>query len=73
MIGAPMGGSKTLGAIEHRYGTSKKLAEEGTKEALSKVKEMKQQKQSGTLTGKPAVPVVMDPPKSDVIGQPLTN
>ena len=65
-MGSPEEGSRTLGVIEKRYGTTKKLAAEGSKGALSKVKNMKANK---TDTGKPADPVELDPVKNDIIGQ----
>lgn len=65
-MGNPKGGSETLGKIEKRYGTTKKLAEEGTEKALSKVNKLKKNK---TETGRPADPVEKDPIKSDIIGQ----
>lgn len=64
-MGTPEEGVKTLGAIEKRYGTTKKLAAEGSKTALAKVKNMKANK---TDTGRPADPVELDPAKPDLIG-----
>lgn len=69
-MGNPEEGSRTLGAIEKRYGTTKKLAAEGSKSALSKVKNMKANK---TDTGKPADPVELDPAKQGIQNTSLTN
>ena len=51
----------TLGALEYRYGSSKKLAQEATQAALQKATNQKMLATGKTATGQPADPVVVDP------------
>ena len=59
--GAPSQGSGKLGALETRYGTSKKLAQEATKVALQKATDQKSLNPGKTATGQPADQVLIDP------------
>lgn len=57
------------GALEHRYGSSKKLAREATKDALQKVSDQKMLNPGKTATGQPADPVEIDPVKQGMQSQ----
>jgi len=59
--GAKPQGAGKLGALEHRYGSSKKLAQEATQAALQKATDKKMLDPGKTATGQPADPVVLDP------------
>jgi hypothetical protein len=54
-------GAGSLGALEHRYGTSKKLAQEATPVALQKATDKKMLDPGKTATGQPADSIVLDP------------
>jgi hypothetical protein len=54
-------GAGSLGALEHRYGSSKKLAQEATKVALQKATDQKSLNPGKTATGQLADPVAIDP------------
>lgn len=60
--GAKSQGSGKLGALESRYGTSKKLAQEATQVALQKATE-KKLNPGKTATGQPAEDVIINPDK----------
>ena len=57
-------GSGSLGALEHRYGSSKKLAQEATKVALQKATDQKMLNPGKTATGQPADPIEVNPVKA---------
>lgn len=59
--GAKSQGSGSLGALEHRYGSSKKLAQEATPVALQKATDKKMLNTGKTATGQPADQVLIDP------------
>ena len=67
--GAKEQGSGSLGALEHRYGSSKKLAQEATKVALQKAADQKVQNPGLTMTKQPADPVELDPVKQGMQSQ----
>lgn len=59
--GAKSQGAGKLGALEHRYGTSKKLAQEATQVALQKATDKKMLNPGKTATGQPADTVEINP------------
>ena len=67
--GANEKGSGTLGTLEHRYGSSKKLAQEATKVALQKATDQKMLNPGKTATGQPADPIELDPVKAGMQSQ----
>lgn len=67
--GANEKGSGTLGTLEHRYGSSKKLAQEATKVALQKATDQKMLNPGKTATGQPADPIEIDPVKAGMQSQ----
>ena len=54
----------TLGVLEKRYNASRKLAEDGTKEALQKAKNMKK-------GSRVADPITINPDKPDLTARPI--
>lgn len=66
--GAKSQGAGKLGALESRYGTSKKLAQEATQVALQKATE-KKLNPGKTSTGQPAEDVIINPDKLDMKNQ----
>ena len=60
--GSKSKGAGKLGALENRYGSSKDLAQEATKDALQKVSD-KKMLTGKTATGQPADQIVLDPDK----------
>jgi len=62
-------GSGSLGALEHRYGSSKKLAQEATKVALQKATDQKMLNPGKTATGQLADPIELDPVKAGMQSQ----
>lgn len=60
--GAKSQGAGKLGALESRYGTSKKLAQEATQVALQKATE-KKLNPGKTVTGQPAEDIIVNPDK----------
>ena len=68
--GANERGAGTLGALEHRYGSSKKLAQEATQVALQKAADKKEMLNPGkTATGQQADEIVSNPDKLGMSGQ----
>lgn len=67
--GAKEKGTGTLGALEHRYGSSKKLAQEATQAALQKATDKKMLDPGKTSTGQPADPIELDPVKQGMQSQ----
>ena len=67
--GANEKGAGTLGALEYRYGSSKKLAQEATKDALQKATNQKMLATGKTATGQPADPIEIDPAKQGMQSQ----
>jgi len=59
--GAKSQGAGKLGALEHRYGTSKKLAQEATQVALQKATDQKMLNPGKTATGQPADTIKINP------------
>jgi hypothetical protein len=59
--GAKEQGSGSLGALEHRYGSSKKLAQEATQVALQKAANKKMLNPGLTMTKQQADQIVLDP------------
>lgn len=71
-------GHRDADAMQNQYGgkrynlsVTKKLAEEDMKKAMNKVSQ-KKLRVAGTMTGKPAEPITMEPEK-DINGQTLRN
>lgn len=71
-------GHRDADAMQNQYGgkrynlsVTKKLAEEDTKKVMKKVSQ-KKLTVAGTMTGKPAEPIIMEPEK-DINGQTLRN
>jgi hypothetical protein len=62
-------GNDKLGTLEHRYGSSKKLAQEATKVALQKATDQKMLNPGKTATGQPADPIELDPVKQGMQSQ----
>ena len=62
-------GSGSLGALEHRYGSSKKLAQEATKVALQKAADQKMLDPGITMTKQKADVVELDPVKQGMQSQ----
>ena len=70
--GAKEQGSGSLGALEHRYGSSKKLAQEATAVALQKAPDKKMLNPGKTATGQPADQVLIDPITMGTQSQSIT-
>ena len=62
-------GSGSLGTLEHRYGSSKKLAQEATKVALQKAADQKMLDPGITMTKQKADVVELDPVKQGMQSQ----
>ena len=67
--GANEKGAGTLGALEYRYGSSKKLAQEATPVALQKAADKKEVLTGKTATGQQADEIVSNPDKLGMSGQ----
>ncbi len=70
--GAKSQGGGSLGALEHRYGSSKKLAQEATKVALQKATDQKILDPGKTATGQPADQIAIDPVTNSMQSQSIT-
>ena len=67
--GSKSQGAGSLGALEHRYGSSKKLAQEATPVALHKAADKKEVLTGKTATGQQADEIELYPTKLGMSGQ----